>query len=148
MRNDGQKIINAILDRYNIDRQYTLVNGSSNSELGMFSNRRGIIRVNQHIIDDDSWLDTLLHEIAHLLDLYFNGSHGHDKTFMNVCRELRCNADSSTLCELDYTGKYTVSCRCAKRQKDRLSTHKRWLYESGLFSCGKCGDKLTIRQNR
>ena len=148
MRKDGQKIVNMLLAKNGIDEQFKLVNMQSSSVLGRCSYHNRKIKINSCIISDDDWLDILLHELAHVIAICKFENYTHDRQYKQICIALRCCGMSSTKMDIDYTGKYSRVCRCKSRESDRMSEHKKGMYNAGCFVCTKCGDTIKLVQNR
>ena len=148
MRKDGQKIVNMLLAKNGIDEQFKLVDIQSGSMLGCCAYRKRRIGINSCIVFDDDWLDTLLHEVAHAIEICKNNNYSHDGRFKTICADLQCCGMSMTKIEVDYTWKYSRVCGCESRESDRISEHKKRLYNAGCFVCTKCGDTIKLVRNR
>lgn len=86
--------------------------------------------------NEEVWLDTIKHEIAHAIDFEIRGITNHDARWKNIARQVGCVPASSQVGEMNFPiGKYTLSCTTCdyKTFKNRISKRKR--------ACHKCCTK-------
>lgn len=99
---------------------------------------------------DKSVRDVILHEAAHAIATYKDGSHGHDAYFKSICAALGTDNDGvATEVErtVDVRDKYEVFCsHCGKI--GGFSRMCKTIREIDNCHCKKCGSiKLNVVQN-
>ena len=82
----------------------------------------------------DFWRNTLLHEIAHGIDVMKRGTSSHDYKWRNIAVAIGCDGNRTCNVNLLATrkSKYTLKC---KKCGYEIPSHKR---KKTLSSCGKC----------
>jgi hypothetical protein len=112
--------------------------------------KQGVIELSQWVIDNseetfDKWVNTMLHEIAHAIDVIIRGSSAHDWQWRSIALAIGCDGERTT--ELEFTdivnnpiSKYTLVCPNghARPSHKRKPAHKRQ-------SCSKCSSHFDER---
>jgi predicted SprT family Zn-dependent metalloprotease len=108
------------------------------------------ITLTRYIASAPTWQirDTILHEIAHAIDVERRGTSDHGPTWKAICREIGADPSRTADCEIEAPAKWTLRCtKCGHERKvARLSraaqTGRRW------FNHGEgCGGKREVIQN-
>jgi len=108
---------------------------------------RGRIQLSQWIITNseekyDKWVNTMLHEIAHAIDVTIRGKSSHDWQWQSIARTIGCDAKRTTSVEFadllkNPISKYTMVCpngHTTPSHKRRVSHRKN--------ACTTCCDDL------
>jgi len=105
--------------------------------------RKGIIELSQWVIENseetyDKWVNTMLHEIAHAIDVIIRGKSSHDWKWRSIALAIGCDGERTTSLEFkdlvnNPISKYTMICPNGHTRPShkRKSSHSRQ-------SCGKC----------
>tara|TARA_B110001452_G_scaffold235669_1_gene214567 strand:+ start:152 stop:691 length:540 start_codon:yes stop_codon:yes gene_type:complete len=82
----------------------------------------------------DTWINTMLHEIAHAIDFERRNTSKHDTTWRNIALSIGCNGNrcSKVDYKADIKSKYTLKCNSCGWTTPSHKKRKR------LGSCGKC----------
>ena len=84
----------------------------------------------------DEWKNTMLHEIAHAIDVEIRNKSGHDAHWRNIALAIGCDGERCFDAEVDpRSGKYTISCPNGHEQVGHKSSRR---ILNGKISCGKC----------
>jgi len=82
--------------------------------------------------------DTILHEIAHLLD---SCEHGHNYIWRSICRRIGAKPERTAHTTKVPNARYTLTCSCGKVYR-AYKAGKRMKMCS--YGCGKCGTRGLI----
>lgn len=103
------------------------------------SGRRYTISLSKWMCDNtkatmEDWIDTMLHEMAHIIDYVVRGKSDHSYRWVHIAKTIGCNGERTA--KVDYTSdiksKYTAICdNCGKE----TPKHKRPRVGQ---ACGKC----------
>ena len=107
--------------------------------------RTGTIYLSTWIIQNskegyDKWVNTMLHEIAHAIDVMIQGVSSHDWRWQSIARSIGCDAERTTKVEYDDLlenpiSKYTMVCP----NGHTTPSHKVKRSES---SCRRCNEAI------
>lgn len=110
-----------------------------NRSTGELSNKR--IELSEWMIVNadksyNEWVNTMLHEIAHALDIEIRGTSEHDYTWRRIALSIGCDGERCGNHKVDAkASKYTLVCPNGHES----ASHKRSrAVEQGRASCGKC----------
>ena len=105
-----EKIANDLFVKYNLtDWKFVLDTIPSNKRLGQcrYSKKEiGLSKKSALILSFDENMNTILHEIAHVLTI----GHGHDEVWKEKCREIGCKDERCADVNLDILAKYKGIC--------------------------------------
>jgi hypothetical protein len=144
---------------FNMERLgWSLSYNTNKSRLGVCKTRNKQIELSMYFLKANleacnEMRDTILHEIAHAIDVEIRGYSDHSENWKRIARAV--GADDSRTANVDMTGavsKYTATCPNCKRENPM---HRK---TRGNSACGKCCKKynygrystdyiFTIRQN-
>lgn len=87
----------------------------------------------------DEWVNTMLHEIAHAIDIEVRGTSSHDNRWRNIALAIGCDGEVYGNFEVDTkNSKYTIKCTNCGHERAGHKYSKR--VAEGHASCGKCGN--------
>lgn len=126
-----------------------------------FTGQREIMRkqiqISTWLIDNSKatyadWVDTILHEIAHAIDVEIRGKSDHSERWKAIARAIGCNAERTTDVEVDAkNSKYTLTCpNCNSTQ----ASHKILKRKTACSNCcdehngGRYSDKFAYIQTQ
>lgn len=107
--------------------------------LGLCSGRRKTVYLSQWVILNshepmETWIDTMLHEIAHAIDFSIRGRSSHDWRWRSIALAIGCNGERCASVEHkeDVKSKYTLKCNSCDFTAPSHKKRKR------QGSCPKC----------
>ena len=117
--------------------------GTKRRSLGTCRISRKTIELSQWVIsncknDMETWVNTMLHEIAHAIDVEIRGRSAHDWQWRSIALAIGCDGErcGSVKYVENVKSKYTIKCPKCNYQ---YPGHKRSkVVEQGRRSCGKC----------
>lgn len=87
----------------------------------------------------DEWVNTMLHEIAHAIDVERRGNSSHDYVWSAIALSIGCDAKVYGDFKVDAkNSKYTIKCISCGHERAGHKYSKR--VAEGHASCGKCGN--------
>jgi predicted SprT family Zn-dependent metalloprotease len=99
------------------------------------------IRLSRHYVeqnDEAMVTNTILHEIAHALDIEERGDSAHDANFRKWCRHVGCPEDTrNAKAKVKYL--YNDKCCGTNFRKHRL-------FKENTYHCKKCDRELFVKQ--
>ena len=107
--------------------------------------KKGVIELSQWVIENskedyDKWVNTMLHEIAHAIDVIIRGDSSHDWRWQSVALAIGCDGKRTTQVEFDDLlknpiSKYTIVCPNGHTKPSHKIKHTR-------SSCRRCNDAI------
>ena len=84
----------------------------------------------------DKWVNTMLHEIAHAIDVEIRDKSGHDGHWRRIALSIGCDGERCSDADVDpKSGKYTISCPNGHEEVSHKFSRR---ITQGHISCGKC----------
>jgi predicted SprT family Zn-dependent metalloprotease len=111
--------------------------------------RVGRIQLSEWVITNsketyDKWVNTMLHEIAHAIDVTIQGVSSHDYQWQNIARSIGCDAERTTSVQYEDLlanpiSKYTMVCPNGHTSPShkRKTSHRK-------SSCNKCNEAIGL----
>ena len=99
------------------------------------------IRLSRHYVeqnDEAMVTNTILHEIAHALDIEERGDSAHDANFRKWCRHVGCPEDTRNA---EAKVKYLYNDKCCG-----TNFRKHRLFKENTYHCKKCDRELFVKQ--
>jgi SprT protein len=117
----------------------------------------GLIRFNP-ILGDENWddflLNTVTHEVAHLLAYwnYGRSASGHGAAWKRIMRELgcepiRCHSYDTSRSQTRRQRLWPYDCGCPQGQSLSTTRHNRVLRGERRYFCRRCGEALSSIQS-
>ena len=86
----------------------------------------------------EAWRNTMLHEIAHAIDIEIRGISNHDSHWQSIA--IAVGSDGQRCAHVDYKGnvksKYTIKCNNCNNERPAHRRRKKIV--EGRVSCGRC----------
>lgn len=136
------------------DKEFTKVklvlNNRMRTTIGRVYYKTGELHLNKRLLDDNpsEIVNTIVHELAHFVDFYKYGNHGHGKTWARIMKILglkptRCHSLDVSKYKREQKPVAYAKCECRRNIKIKKRRYQK-IVKGTNYRCRRCKSILQL----